>query len=481
MLGGGISLYLRREKPQKVRVALAEKVDDLRAIVNGSGEIRTHNSVDVQTEIAGVIVALNVKEGDPVKKDQILLKIDPFQTEAEVRSAQSALSALEADAKGQEAQIAGSEANAARDEFLRTSAEVELRQAETNLIRSEMQFKREAELAASNLISSDQLEVTETQVTLNQAQVESAQARIKQLDAQVKAAQANVEFARAGRDSALKRVDGARAALLRSEDLLKKTTIRSTLDGVIVKLNVEEGERAVPGLLTNPQATLMTIADFSVIEAELKIDETDIVTVKLGDPAKVVVDALMETPFTGKVSEIGNSPILASSSGASQAGKDFKVVVHIEDPAAALRPGMSCEADITTVVKKDVLVIPIQALTLREVKVDAEGNYLSPVETHSSAGQAVASVREKLQELQGVFILGEDGRSHFRPVKTGIIGEMDVEVLTGLKAGDRVIVGPLKALRTLKEKDPIAEDTKHPYRRTLRQRSSEEGESGGNP
>ncbi len=477
----GATIYFRREKPQKVRVARAEKLEELRAVVNGSGEIRTEDSVDIQAEIAGVIVELPVREGDRVSKGQVLLKIDPFQTDSDVQAARSQLSALEAEAAGQSFQIATSEANAARDEFLKKSAEVERRQAETSLARAQMTHKREKELLDASLISPEQFELTETQLKLNQAYVEASLAKIDQLDAQIKAARASIEFARATRDAVLQRVEGARSNLLRMEDLLKKTTIRSTLDGVIVKLNVEEGERAVPGILSNPQATLMTIADFSVIEAELKIDETDIVSVKLGDPAKIVVDALPETPLAGKVVEIGNSPIFtASSGGSSQEGKDFKVVVRIESPPDALRPGMSCDADVTTSVKHDVLVIPIQALTLREVKVDAEGHYLAPADAAGYAKTATAdSARDRLREMQGVFLFGGDGRAHYQPVKTGITGEMDIEVFEGLAAGQDVVVGPLKALRALKENDRIELDHEHPYRRTLRKAPEEDEEAGG--
>jgi HlyD family secretion protein len=284
-------------------------------------------------------------------------------------------------------------------------------------------------------------------------------------------------------------VEGALSSLRRSEDLFEKTTIRARFDGVIVKLNVKEGERAVPGVLTSPQATLMTLADFSVIEAELKVDETDIVNVKMGDVGKVIVDALPEAPLTGRVVEIGNSPILSSSqsmmgpgTSGGQEGKDFKVVLRIDKPPEALRPGMSCDADITTDVRKDVLVIPIQALTLREVALDAEGRYLPEKLEEKKASHLTvatgASPPGPRKELQGIFLCGKDQRAHFRPVKTGIIGETDVEVLDGLELGEEVVVGPLKALRTLEEHTSITIDRTKPFRRSLhRKEGSEEDDA----
>ncbi len=475
----GFALVPRKDY-KKVYVARVEREEELKSVVNGSGEIRTEDSVDIQAEIAGVIIELPVREGDRVKKDQVLLRIDPFQTDSDVQASRSQLSALEAEAAGQTFQIATSEANAARDEFLKKSAEVEKRQAEANLARALESYKRDQKLLAEHLLSTDQFEIGENQYKVNQALVEAAAAHIDQLSAQIKATKLSIDYARTSREAVLQRVEGARSNLRRAEDLLSKTTIRSPLNGVVVKLNVERGERAVPGILSNPQATLMTIADLSVIEAEMKIDETDIVNVKLDDVARVDVDALPDVHLTGRVIEIGNSPIVVLGTG-GQEGKDFKVVLRIEEPPAALRPGMSCEADITTEVKKDVMVIPIQALTLREVKVDAGGKYLPPPpdeKADSGGAVAVGAPRDRLKEIQGVFIPGEDRRARFRPVKTGITGEMDIEVLEGLSLGEEVVVGPLKALRTLEENSLIEVDRSKPFRRLSKKRgkASEESE-----
>ena len=469
-----------RKKVEVVRMARVERFPELKAIVNGTGEIRAKYSVDIQTEIAGVIIELPVKEGDHVEKGQILLKVDPFQTDTDVQSARAQMSALEAEAAAQAFQIASSEANMARDEFLKKTGEVELRQADANMARARESMNREKRLLEANLLSADQFEITETQFKVDEAQVEAAGARIKQLEAQIVAARANIEFAKTSRDAALQRVEAARSSLRRNEDLHQKTTIRSPITGVIVKLNVDVGERAVPGILSNPQATLMTIADMSIIEAELKVDETDIVNVKMGDPGIVIVDALPDDRLVGSVVEVGNAPISLTSSGGSggmsssssnQEGKDFKVIVRLENPPAALRPGMSCESDITTAVKSDVLVAPIQALTMREVELDEEGRYKPPPpEEIAASGRTVAAEpppRERRKELQGVFMV-ERETARFRPVKAGITGEMEIEITNGLAEGDEVVVGPLKALRGLKEHDAVRIDREKPYRRPLR-------------
>jgi HlyD family secretion protein len=476
LAAGGIAYsFFPKTEVKTVTVAAVEQVPELRAIVNGSGEIQTEDSVDIQAEIAGVIIELPVREGDAVKKGQVLLKIDPFQTQTDVQAARSGLSAAEAEAAGQAFQVASSEANIARDQFLKKSAEVEKRQAEANLVRARQDLERQRKLLAENLIAPEQFEITETQFKVNEAQVEAATARIEQLDAQIKATRANLDYVRSSRDALLQRVEGARSSFDRAEDLFKKTTIRSPLDGVVVKLNVEVGERAVPGILSNPQATLMTIADLSIIEAELKIDETDIVNVELGQTGKVEVDALPDTPLEGRVIEIGNSPILSTSS-TGQEGKDFKVVLRIDHPPASLRPGMSCDADITTKVLRDALVVPIQALTVRDVQIDAEGKYVPPPPPSEKVAPgsvaAADSAREKRKELQGVFLVGDGGRARFRPVKTGTAGEMDMEILDGLALGEEVIVGPLKALRTLEEHHLVAVDRSKPFKRFARKKGT---------
>jgi HlyD family secretion protein len=215
---------------------------------------------------------------------------------------------------------------------------------------------------------------------------------------------------------------------------------------------VEKGERAQPGIMSNPEATLMTIANLSVIQAELKVDETDVVNLSLGDITQVKIDAIPDETFEGEVTEIGNSPIQSSSS--TQEAKDFKVIVTLRNPSPKLRPGMSCTGDITTDVKKNVLTIPIQALTVRDVEVDKDGKYnSSSLKKSGTSGDQADSGNKKNQkkELEGVFVIDKNNIAHFRDIKTGITGESEIEVLDNLKEGEEIVSGSFQTLRTIKD------------------------------
>ncbi|MBN1419812.1 MAG: efflux RND transporter periplasmic adaptor subunit [Planctomycetes bacterium] len=460
--GGIVFLAMRPAPAPEVFTAQAERVEVLKAVVTASGEIEAHESVDIQTEIAGVIVELPVTEGERVEKGQLLLRIDPLQTETEVQSARAQHAAAEAEVKGVDARTAAGEANIAKDKALVEAARVDLAQAEVSAKRSRSAFDRTRKLFEKGLVPVEEDEIAEAEAKLADARVDAANARIAQLQAQQRASEIALEELSASREAATQRAAAAKALLDRMEDLLEKTKIESPLDGVITHLNVEVGERAVPGILSNPQATLMTIADLSVIEARIDVDETDIVRVALEMSAEVIVDAMEDTPFSGKVTEIANAPTMAGTS--SQQGKDFEVVVRLASPTASLpmlRPGMSCEAKIQTSERKDVLVIPIQALVMREVFIGKTGEYEGVVppprpgeEVRVAEGDGKAEKRKR-EERQGIFVVGPEGKARFRPVRTGILGEMDVEVLEGAAEGDTVIIGPMRSLRTIGDGDAV--------------------------
>jgi HlyD family secretion protein len=212
------------------------------------------------------------------------------------------------------------------------------------------------------------------------------------------------------------------------------------------------------GIQNSQGSTLMTIADMSVITAEVKVDETDIVNIKLGQPAEVTVDAVPGKIFKGTVTDIGNNAIIRSSglattqtTAGSQEAKDFKVVVTLNQPPENLRPGLSTTAKITTASKGDVLAIPIQALTIRTPK-DLEEKK-KPGKNSAQAAAPAAPAAKKDQEIQGVFKLQKQGgtfKAQFVPVKTGITGSTDIEVLEGLNKDDQIVTGSYKVLRTLK-------------------------------
>jgi HlyD family secretion protein len=281
-----------------------------------------------------------------------------------------------------------------------------------------------------------------------------SKARLAQAEAQVRSAKNNIDQMKVSQTASANRAKATLANLNSAQDQLTKTILRAPLSGVITQLPVTKGERAVPGTMFSTQATLMTIADLSVIQAELKVDETDIVNLALGNAAKVKVDAIPDVAFDGEVAEIGNSPMNSSTtSSTQQEAKDFKVIVTLKVPSDKLRPGMSCTGDIITNTKKNALVIPIQALTVREVEIEKDGKYVQPELTKKPGAVAQADTskdKRQKKELEGVFVI-KDKVARFRPVKSGITGETDIEVLENLKEGEEVVSGSFQTLRTIKD------------------------------
>jgi len=462
----------RQDEPTLVYTTPVERVPELRAVVSASGEIQPVDSVDIQAEIAGVIIELPVHEGDTVQKGQVLLHIDPVATAAETAAVRAASQQAQAEAKGQEVQIAMAEANLAGDEAQLKSAQLDKVQADANCKRAEEAYARRQKLFTDELLSADDLEIAKNTLDVSVAARDAAAARVTQFEALLRANGIAIEQWKALRDAALNRVEAAHANLERAEDMLKKTTIYSPLTGIITRLNVEAGERAVPGIQSNPLATLMTIADMSVIEAEIKVDETDVVQVTLGDEAEIEIDALPDSKLHGVVSEIANSPILTASSSQTADVKDFLVKVRVLDPPPELRPGLSCSAEITTEVRADLLVIPIQSLTARDLVLDEAGQPVVPTPedidrrkaADAAGAPADATVRKKTEAVSGVFLRGPGDRALFRPVKIGVVGQTDYEVLSGLEGGEEVVSGPYKVLRTLEVGDRLAVDNSRSFR-----------------
>jgi HlyD family secretion protein len=284
-------------------------------------------------------------------------------------------------------------------------------------------------------------------------------------DAGLAQAQARVAQARAQKDSADKHISQIRANLTRAADVLQKTVYQAPFDGTITNLPVREGETVVVGIQNSPGSTLMTLADMAVITAEVRVDETDIVNVRLGQPAEVTIDALPKKVFKAVVSEIGDNAIVRSTgvstsqqTSASQEAKDFKVVVTLQDPPQNLRPGLSATAKITTASKTNVLSVPIQALAVRREE------DLKPAGKSSGSVQAAAPAdpaSNKKDEIQGVFVL-RNKKVEFVPVETGVAGTTDIEVTKGLKEGDEIVTGSYKVLRTIKPGTSVKVDNSAP-------------------
>jgi HlyD family secretion protein len=460
-VGGGVAWKtLKGPTPTMIHSVKVEQVPKLRALVRATGEIRAKEFVDIQAEVPGVIIDLRVREGDEVKQGDVLLRLDDLQLKADEDAARAQVGAAQAEAQNAEVGVATAIANLAAEDTALANLKLERGQAMVTRDRAKASLVRKKELLDGGLLGLEEYEVAEAEARITQQRLDWNEARIKQGEANLNAMATRVDAAKAMRDGGCRRIDAAQAALARATDLLGKTVLRSPLAGRITKLVVEKGERAVPGIQSDPRATLMTIADMSVIEAEIKVGEADILAVKLGAPAEVEVDAARETKMTGEVTEIGQSPILPANGGSqNQEGKDFKVVVRLKDPPATLRTGLTATAEIETAVRDNVLVVPLQALTAREVDTDAQGQYVPPPEPIEGEVLMASSRHGNRKEMNGVFLL-QEGRARFRPVQTGITGDMDIELLSGLRAGDEVISGPYQVLRTLKEWDRVKVDEK---------------------
>ncbi len=454
--------------PTKVSIGKVERVPALRSIVSATGEIRAKEFVDIQAEVEGLIVEVMVREGDSVQKGDVLLRLDDLQLRAVADSAKAQVGAAEAEVANAVAGIATAEANLAAEKTALANVKVEVEQARVSRDRARASFKRKEELFQTQLINHEEFEIAAADARLAEQRFSWSEARIAQAEANERAVATRVDAAKAMANAAARRVDADRARLAGAEDRVGKTVIKSPLTGLITKLNVEKGERAVPGIQSNPIATLMTIADMSVIECEVRVAEADIVAVKLGAVAEVEVDAMRDSKLAGTVTEIGQSPIQGTSmsgsggGGQNQEGKEFEVVVRLTSPPPELRPGFTATAEIVTATRSDVLVVPFAAQTAREVEIDDGGRYVPPPEpTGDEVPQVLnAAQRKSRKEIEGVFVR-RDGRARFTPAKIGIIGDnMDVEVLEGLQEGDEVVVGPFQVLRTLKEWDRIELDPK---------------------
>ena len=438
-LTAGIAVYESGRNVVTVQTGKVQR-QDLATVVSASGEIKPKTYVNVGANAFGKITHLYVKEGDHVKKGQLLAQLENVQSSADVNANQASFEAARTDA-------------IAADAALKT-AQADLLRAQADYDRNKLDWSRAQSLIQDGLISRSDFDSRKNAWATADAGLTQAQARVAQAKAQ--------------KDSAERRVIQAQATLTHYTDLLQKTTYPAPFDGVVTNIPVREGETVVIGIQNAQGSTLMTIADMSVITAEVKVDETDIVNVKLGQPAEVTIDAIPSKTFHGAVSEIGNNAIVRSSgvstsqqATASEEAKDFKVVVTLQDAPADLRPGLSTTAKITTATRSNVLSVPIQALTLR-TKEQIEQQNNPPGSVHAAAPTTEpASKNKKKDEVQGVFVI-RDKKAMFVPTTTGITATSDMEVLDGLKEGDEVITGSYKVLRTLRPGTSVKIDNKAP-------------------
>lgn len=452
-VGGGIFASVKMNQRGIATVQTGKAVrQDLTSLVTASGEIKPRNYVNIGANVMGRIIEINVKEGDRVQKNQVLARLESIQAQADVAAQQASVNSSLAEAAASEAGLK------AQDENFRTAqAAVDRSKAEQE--RARLDYDRARRLWEDKLIARQDYDSKKAAFDSAAASLREAEARVAQMRAQREQNAAQLSVSQ-------RRIAQSRATLHRFSDVLQKHNSVSPIDGVVTNLPVRVGETVVPGIQNSSASLIMTIADMSIITAEVKVDETDIVNVKLDQAADVTIDAIPNKTFRGKVIEIGNTAILRSSGLAasqsavsSQEAKDFKVVVALDAPPTDIRPGLSCTAKIITATRQKVLSIPIQALTVRQ-RGDLESESKSG--NVQAAGNADPIKQKKMkEELQGVFVV-HNGTAEFREVKTGITGATDIEVLSGVKDGEELITGSYKVIRTLRNQAKIKVDNKAP-------------------
>jgi HlyD family secretion protein len=457
LIAGGVFASVQYQKRGVVTVQTGRVLtEDLASVVTASGEVKPKNYINIGANQQGELTAILVKEGDHVRKGQLLAEVENTQSEADVKAQEAAIASAEADSAASEAAVKAADDNIASLEasVLRTKADVE---------KATVDFRRGEQLFGAKLIAKQDYDQRKAALDAAQAAVNEAVAHVVQAKTQ-----RSQSFAQA--DSAQKRVAQSQAGLNRFADVLKKHNSYAPIDGIVTNLPVRVGETVVPGVQNSAASTIMTIADMSLITAEVKVDETDIVNVKLDQPADVTIDAIPNKTFKGHVIEIGNTAIVRStgvaasqSTTSSQEAKDFKVVIAIDNPPDDIRPGLSCTGKITTATRSNVIAIPIQALTVRQ-KGDLEPKKKDTASGAAHAAETPDPAKEKAmkEEIQGVFVITPEGKALFQKVETGITGATDIEVTSGLKAGQEIVTGTYQVIRTLRNETKVKIDNKKP-------------------
>ncbi len=417
-----------------VQTEKVKKVDSLVSQVTASGEIRPLVLSNVLGEGFGKITEITVKEGDKVKRGDPLLRVENIQPAADVEAQRAALSSTEAAVKSAEASY--------------RSAQAELVQREADFEKAKFDWERAKQLYKDDLISKSEYDSRKAAFDSAGAAIEVSKARVAQTRAELERSRSLLS-----QNSAM---------LTRARDQLRKTTYTAPINGTVTYVPVHVGENVIAGVVNSTAGSyLMTIADMSVVTAEVKVDETDIINVRHGQEADVTIDALPGQVFKGKVTEVGSQAVLRSSGVATvqttagtQEAKDFKVVITLENPPGSLRPGLSTTAKIETAERKDVLAIPMQALAVR-TREDLEKAKNEGKDGDGGVTLAAEKAPEgkgkdpKKEEIQGVFVV-RNNKAEFVEVKTGITGITDIEVLSGLNEGDEIVTGSYRALRSLR-------------------------------
>jgi HlyD family secretion protein len=432
VVGALILVNVKFDRKKKVTVQ-TEKIATrrIKSVVTASGKIKPKKQVNISASTIGKVTRLSVAEGDIVAAGQFLLQIDPAPLAEQVQALRASIAAAQA------AQA----------------------QSKASLEQTKVDLTRLIELKKSDLATQQDIDRARTSVQVETAREEAAQKEIVRLQANLRSA----------------------------NHQLSQVTFNAPLAGLITVMNIEEGENVVTGTMNNPGTVLMTIADLSEIEAEIDVDETDVVGIHIGQPASVSIDAFPDKKFKAEVVKVGNSAVTGSATNPTEQTTNFRVTVALREPVPGIKPALSCSATITTATRDAALAVPIQAMTIRtepppeakegkkgEAKAKSEGGAQAASNPPKPAAEPEVLDEEtdesrKEREKEGVFLV-RDGVAHFTPVKTGIGGERFFEVLEGLKAGDEVITGSYQAIRDLKDGDAVKVDNSTP---------SKPGEKGG--
>jgi len=442
---GGIVLFSVNQANKGVVTVQTAKIapqETLVSQVTASGEIKPTTYTNVTAQGFGRITEILIKEGDHVKKGDRLLLQENIQASADVQAQAASINSAESGVQAAEASY--------------RAAQSDLLMQQANLEKAKLDWERGQGLFKDGLIAKQDFDQRKTGYDAAMAQVDSSRARVLSVKATL--------------DQMRSQVAQGRAVLVHTQDILHKTVYTSPINGIVSYLPERVGDYVVPGIQNSNGSFLMTLSDMSIVTAEVKVDETDIVSVKMGQDADVTIDAVPGKVFKGKVTEIGSQAVLRTSglattqsTASNQEAKDFKVVVTISNPPENVRPGLSTTAKIKTAEKKNVLAIPIQALAVRTRKdlEEAAKNAKKESGVTLAAPPPPAAGEPKKDEVQGVFVI-HGKKAIFRQVETGITGVTDIEVTKGLQQGDEIVVGSYKALRTLKPESNVKIDNSAP-------------------
>jgi HlyD family secretion protein len=437
-LVGGL-VYKQQSGYTKVLTAKVAR-QDLATVVSGTGQIKPATYVALGANVMGRVTRFYVKEGDVVKKGETLAQVENVQQAANVA--------------GQQAAIAAAKTDIASYIAAEKTAEANVEHAKADLEQKRLDWERAQGLYQAGIMAKQDFDAKKAAFDTDMASVAQAVAGLNQAKAQTESARGHL---------------GTQVATLRAnQDMLDKTIATAPFDGIVTNMPVKEGETVVTGIQNTAGSTLMTLADMSIVTAEVKVDETDIVNIRMDQAAEVTVDALPGKVFKGHVTLVGDQALLRStgiatsqSTTGTEEAKDFKVVVTLDAPSSDLRPGLSTTAKITTAHKSNVLSLPIQALTMHNPD-DDKPKGPGGVQAASSSSTSAA----KSSPVQGVYVLDKDKsgklRAKFVPVTTGITGATDMEVLSGLTEGQEIVTGPFKTLRSLKNNALLKRDTAKP-------------------